>query len=471
MPLSEGLQRAIDLGKDPALAAAFEVMGILSTFDLLTYMPSFMDGVTLVEAELVSLSQDIRRLRDAAVPAATACGGYAAFPADATGSTILRRVVYAARLEAKSDVSAAPAVEEGKPLPAAELATIWQEGEAVTSGYCTVLPRYRLADSVVSRMSRSNKRGDLWIPCLDRGFSYRDSSSNNSITTLVRANSDCATGVDVELQLVQNPMAAERKDPVRLVADYLDVISHRSAALIACYCTPEAARAYRASAGCAQRTRHVSVSKGSELMLTPRMIGKLERALRTATRSGMSTSDVVRMDQTVIHAIHTRMADVTCDGNSAVEFVCDQQPTLFLPSYTSLGSMSSGPSTVADSIISPNDSVSNVSASTSAPKRSHADERLIAKLQSDRDKALHELASAASKRAKSDKGAGYKEPATVYGGKSGTTGGGSSSASDICRLYNNAEGCYRRSCQFRHACNRMVNGRPCGNTRHNACSH
>lgn len=478
MPISESLQRAVDVGRVPELAAAFEVMGFLTPLDLLTYQSSFMAEDTLEVAELSCLASDIRRTRDAHTGPHALCGGLTSFPADAAALPILRRILYTARVENELDkktltAPAASPVEEGKPLPAAELNNIWQEGAAVTGGFCSVLPRFRLSDAIISRMARSNRRGEMWIPPLDHKFSYKDTAANHSIVTLLKSDPSSGNGPDMEIQLVQSPLAAERRDHVRLVADYLDVITHRSAALVACYSTPAAGASYRACPGFKSRTPHISIQKGQEVILSAQMVSKLERSLRAATRNGLSTADVVRVDQAVIAAIMTRMADVACDGNSAVEFVCDQQPTLFSPCSVSIISVADV-SSLSHSVPSdartvyPHDSISNAgsSASSSHNKRSAADERLIARLQSERDHAVN-----ASKKIKSEDRAHGKEGVITYGGNKGRSGGGDSRANAICKLYNLPEGCFRNKCHFRHACSKSINGRTCGVFGHNACTH
>jgi hypothetical protein len=42
---------------------------------------------------------------------------------------------------------------------------------------------------------------------------------------------------------------------------------------------------------------------------------------------------------------------------------------------------------------------------------------------------------------------------TVYGGRSGSLGGGDDRGREVCDLFNGDAGCYRGSCAYKHCCN------------------
>jgi len=498
-PMDADLREAVEATGDPHLITAFRSMGFTSLLHLLTAQASFMAEVTIADDDLDALCLDIRRERTASTPALELCGGYPGFPRDANAFRLLRLVVYIARLKLSALQSAGtasattpaapPPVDDAqKPLPPHEIEDLWDAGKRVTMGYANVLPKYRLSDGIVSRMVRNNKAGKLWLPAIDRSFLYKEASSNVVITALLKCSGDVSPAgtaaaplSDVSIQMVQGGQLAERFDPVRLVADYIALLSHRSVAIIACYCTPKAIAAYKASSAYWHLQQHSQCVAGSEMILSPAFVGTLERKLREATRLGMSTADVLAMDQRVIAAIHERMNNVAVDGNLAVEYVCDQRESLFRSDGGSAVSLdqldssfqSSGRSNYAASSVAPSDSVSRAHSAKSQQEVERL-KKLASKFQSERDHARQDLkkqrrgGSPPSSRGNG----GGRDQQTVYGGQSGHSGGGDSRGSQICRHYNMTSGCFRSSCSFRHVCDKPTGrDRVCGDARHNACTH
>lgn len=497
-PMDSDLREAVEASGDPHLVTAFRSMGFTTLLHLLTAQASFMAEVTIADDDLDALCLDIRRQRDADTAALVLCGGYPAFPRDASAFRLLRLVIYNARLKFSAQTSAgaapapppvaAPPADEQKPLPPHEIDDLWDAGKRVTMGYANVLPKYRLSDGLISRMVRHNKAGKLWLPAIDRSFLYKEASSNVVITTLLKCSGDASSATaspsDVSIQMVQGGQLAERSDPVRLVADYIDLLSHRSAAILACYCTPKAIAAYKASSAFGHLQQHSECIAGSEMILCPAFVGTLERKLREATRLGLSTADVLAMDQRVIAAIHERMTNVAVDGNLAIEYVCDQRESLFRPdggaavSLDQLGSsfQPSNRSSYASSV-APSGSVSRAHSASGDSSQQEVErlKKLASKFQSERDHARQDLkkqrrGGGSSPSARSD--GGGRDQQTVYGGQSGRSGGGDSRGSQICRHYNMTSGCFRSSCSYRHVCDKPTGrDRVCGDARHNACTH
>lgn len=477
MPLSEGLQKAVEAGRDANLGAALEVIGLTEVIHLLSDKSSFMSR-DLDDGELGALATDIRRVRDESTRADLRCGGYADFAAGASALPVLRAVIYTARhvftsafsppLSSAPSAPPAPAEDPFKPLPPKEVESWWLAGERTTCGYSCTLPKHRLADSIMSRMVRANKAGEIWLPPIDKHFTYREASSNHVVTTLLKGSGGpISTESELQIQVVQGGQSAERHDPVKLVADYTDLIVHRSAAIIACYSTPGAVAAYRASPRFNNLRLHAAVDAGNEMLICPKLVAMLERSLRAATRHGLSTSEVLLMDQRVIAAIADRAAMVPVDGNTAIEYVCEQRESLFRssPQPSSVLNLDQ----LGQSAIGPHDSASQVGkSSTLSDARSAQDSKLIARLQSERDKAYNDL-----KRQRTARGSEQSSTSNsvVYGGRSGRAGGGDQRGPHICKSYNLPDGCYRNVCKFRHCCDKDVRGRPCGDSRHNACTH
>ena len=73
-------------------------------------------------------------------------------------------------------------------------------------------------------------------------MAYREPASHKTLTTLLKL-----AGGDA-LQLSQGGDTAERHDVPEIPADYADIISHRSAALIAAYSTNQASTEFVKSA-------------------------------------------------------------------------------------------------------------------------------------------------------------------------------------------------------------------------------
>jgi len=485
MPLSEGLQRAAASAGVVGLDAALEACGFEQLVQLLGFRESFMGSAAVSDLHAGQLLDDLRRLRDADTAADAPCGGLDSMPAGPAGIARVRTLIYAARLEFRkeeaSGVAAAAlppvpgtatsAEDQCKPLPAAEIDSYWEAGERTTSGYTWIQPKFRLSDTIMSKMIRANTSGELWIPPVDQSFSYKDPSSTRTVTTLLKAGGQNG-GPELSLQMVQGEQLQERHDPISIVADYTDIISHRSAALIACYGSPEAAAKFSTSKRFAILEKH-KLAVASKVMLSPRSVAILERALKAVTRTGVSTAAMLRIDKEVVDAIHERQSQQKDDGNLAVEYVCNQRTDLFrqatIPLALSDVSRSCQPSHVQfDSASSVGPSASAVDTGASVTSKASDRER---RLQSERDRLMNENKRLKSEAPSQHSGGGNFSRAR-YGGSSRRLGGGDSRSTQICRDFNSPAGCERDNCKFRHACNKPDRqGKPCGDSRHSAIFH
>ncbi|KAL1503513.1 hypothetical protein AB1Y20_011993 [Prymnesium parvum] len=215
MPLSEGMQRAAASAGFVGLDAALEACGFEHLLQLLGYKESFMGTGPVSEIHAGQLRDDLRRMRDASTAADALCGGLDSLSSDAPGVARVRTLIYAARLEYKKEEAStvaaatvlpaaapAPAVEpdQCKPLPAAEIEGHWEAGERTTSGYTWMPPKFRLSDTLMSKMIRANAAGELWIPPIDSYFAYKDPSSTRTITTLLKAGGQNGA-VELSLQM------------------------------------------------------------------------------------------------------------------------------------------------------------------------------------------------------------------------------------------------------------------------------
>jgi hypothetical protein len=224
--------------------------------------------------------------------------------------------------------SAAAAAAEAKPLGEKVLDGHWDAGAAVTGGFSTTEPHYHISDAQFSRIIHANKAGTLWIPGIDSTFTYRDVASNKQIKTLLMGAAETAT----ELLLVQGAAANERHDEMTMVCDYLDLLHHRSCALVAAYSSAEASAAFLASDRFGKLTCHdrgYVTGTTRQCMLTPQFVSMLERRLIKSARSGYSVGQMVRIDKQVVQAILERASLMFKDGNLAVEYICDSCMSLF----------------------------------------------------------------------------------------------------------------------------------------------
>lgn len=487
MPLSDGMQRAADSVCVPGLDAALEACGFLELVQLLGYKESFMGSASVPDAHAGQLRDDLARLRDESTSPEALCGGLSSLPSGTAGVAKARTLVYAARLEFKkeeaSNVAAAsvhptpappaPAEDQCKPLPASEVDSYWEAGERTTAGYTWIQPKFRLSDTMMSKMIRANTAGELWIPPIDASFSYKDPSSTRTVTTLLKAGGQNG-GPEVSLQMVQGTQLQERHDPISIVADYTDIISHRSAALIACYGSPEASAKFTLSKRYSSLEKH-RLATSPSVMLSPRSVAMLERALKGAARLGASTAVLLRIDKDVVDAVLERQSQYKEDGNLAVEHVCNQRTDLFRPSpamnlsdIPRAGSVIAGTQFDTASSVGPSASAVGYSESvhSSGGKASERERRL----QSERDRLQHEnkKLKATSEASSFQSNSGR----TRLGGNSRRSGGGDPQSSQICRDFNAPAGCDRASCRFRHVCSKPDrNGRPCGDSRHSAILH
>ena len=462
MPISERLANSIRAGfTDESVAndlgAALEVLGITTLTLFLGCKGSFESG-TIVEAQLAALCASVRRQAD---DSDTPSGGYATFVADAHAIPRLRAVVIAARREFKLEEAdaLAPAPPEEKedlfkPLPPKEVNDLWEAGEAVTSGFSWVPPKHKLSDSIMSRMQRANRNGELWLPAIDGSFKYLDPAQSRLVSTLLGSADGDGAGGGVALQLVQGGGHSERRDAVHLAADYCEMLSHRSSAVLACYSTPEASVKYMDSARGKRIAKHSLIASSAKpaVQILCRMVAKLERQLRGAARLGLSTRDLLAVDKQVIDAIAARSVEVSCDGNLAIEYVCDQRTSLFE------GPQGAVCSSVAASS-SGGASVGGRGAGEQPPRQPGADgtdwKRKYSELQSQVDKAKNQ------------------QQKTVYGGRTGVMGGGGGrNQTSVCNQFNEERGCYRKDCKFAHVCNKQIRqGQMCRDDRHCALFH
>lgn len=483
MPLSDGMRRAAESAAFPGLDAALEVCQFEQVVQLLGYKESFMGTAAVSDAHAGQLRDDLRRVRDENTAAEALCGGLTGLPADAAGIARVRTLIYAARREFKKEEAAdvavaavstpatpavSPSEDQCKPLPASEIEGYWEAGERTTSGYTWLPPKFRISDAIMSKLIRANTAGELWIPPIDASFAYKDPSSTRAVTTLLKAGGQNGSP-ELSLQMVQGEQLQERHDPISIVADYTDIISHRSAALIACYGSPEAAAKFAASKRFGQLEKH-RLSATSKVLLAPWAIGKLERALKSAARLGVSTATLLRIDKDVVDAIHERQSQFKDDGSLAVEFVCTQRADLFRPatpiSLSDFSRASTNTPSVAhfDAASSVGPSASAVGSNTSRPVSDR--ER---KLQSAHDRLLHENKKLKAAESHASSNASSR---SRYGGNSRRTGGGDPRSSNICRDFNSPAGCEREQCKFKHVCSKPDrDGRPCGDARHSAVFH
>ena len=269
--MDNALVEACDNTGDTRLAPALAAMGISKLIMLLGWRASFQPGAQVSDVELGSFASEIRRERAEDTPVTTVCGDYPTLAAGPAALPILRTLVLAARIQATAQVpmglaigggapAPAPAVDpdELKPLPPKTIADIWTAGQNATGGYSSVLPSNQLSDHLVSRMSRSNKAGQIWMPAVDANFGYKEQSSTRArITPLLKA-AGATLQQDVQLQLVQAGQSLERTVEVEQPLDYDSVCKHRSAAMIACYSTPQAAAEYQVSASFAGLQKHTT---------------------------------------------------------------------------------------------------------------------------------------------------------------------------------------------------------------------
>lgn len=323
---------------------------------------------------------------------------------------------------------------------------------------------HRLSDAIMTRMIRANKLGELWIPPLDGGFAYRETSANRIVTTLIKASPD-PDAADLQLQLVQHQSATERHDPVVLVADFCAMLRDRSAALVACYATPDAGDAFRASGRFSGMRLHSLNDPATAVLLMPETIAFLERALLDAARRGCSKSELLTIDHQVIEAIVERSARVCIDGNLAVEYVCDSRDNLFLPPRAAThGRASTQDAFAADKQPTSPDAVS---------RQLEALKRQNSKLMSERDKALHDSKRQRQPGQPATPAASREPPPgrVTYGGATGVTGGGKPASEHYCRSFNQAGGCWRETCNYRHACTfKLDDGKVCSRS-HSAINH
>jgi hypothetical protein len=326
----------------PLLHEALEELGVKSLTQCLAYGGSFMGTGACATGEIEELRDNLaRKTADLAAGSTDPCGNCLAMTTDINGSRAVRTLILACRTLHKTVVqtamavanvappdSAAAAAAEAKPLGEKVLDGHWDAGATVTGGFSTTEPHYHVSDAQFSRIIHANKAGTLWIPGIDSTFTYRDVSSSKQVKTLLMGAAETAT----ELLLVQGASAHERHDEMTGVSDYMDLLHHRSCALVAAYATAEASAAFLASDRFGKLTCHDRghvTGTTRQCMLTPMFISMLERRLIKSARSGYSVSQMVRIDKQVVQAILERASLMFKDGNLAVEYICDSCMSLF----------------------------------------------------------------------------------------------------------------------------------------------
>lgn len=488
MPLSTGLSNAAKHAGLQGIDAALEVCGFTELVQLLSHKASFMGPTSVSDVDASQFRDDLRRTRDESTAPGALCGGMTSLADDESGVARVRALVYAARIELKKEEAAQvahagaaaltpaqpPAEDQCKPLPASEIDGYWDAGERVTGGYTWLPPKFRLSDTLMSKMIRANTAGELWIPPLDSSFGYKDASSTRTVTTLLRAGGQGST-TELSLQMVQGEQLHDRHDPITIAADYADIIEHRSAALVACYGSPEASLKYVASKRYPNIERH-KLAATPHVMLMPRAIAMLKRALTSAARLGLSTSALLSMDKTVVDAIHERQSQYKEDGSLAIEYVCNQRSDLFraAPSVTlsdiTHDTAGSYRSRDAASSVGPSASLVDTPSQLGPhPGKASALER---RLQSERDTARNELKRLRQSSDTSQVQSGRRNGSIRFGGDSRRSGGGDPRSNYICRDFNSQNGCDREQCKFKHICSKVDrHGRPCGDSRHSAVLH
>ena len=441
-----------------------------------------MSASELDDAELGALGDDIRQHYNGLVQ------GAAVLP-------LLRRIVYTARRQYADESvpmgspapapAPAPADDELKPLPPSTINDVWSAGYKSTGGFSAVLPQFRFSDAIMSKMIRSNKVGECWLPTVGEGLAYREPSSTKMITTLLKS----ATS-DTQLQLVQGGQSVEREDHVSIPPDYDAIVGHRAAAMVAAFSTDDASTAFMASTTFTTLELHaLQTTNTKKYMIMPYFAKMLADALGTASRHGYSPAGLLSIDRRVISAILERVATMPIDGNKAIEYVCHSRTNLFAPdvstSVVGLAQLGGGQTGAASSVAG--SSVSGFSA------QSYGDERAkLNQMQRERDEARHAVKIARG-GGYTGKGGGRKPfyggrgggggqyssggssngggGQTAFGGHTKVLGGGNNRGPQICNAFNTASGCSRTPCNFRHVCNVHANGKPCENPSHCALHH
>lgn len=122
MPLSAGLQRAVDSVNVPGLDAALETANITETLQLLASRSSFASPGVPDDIQLGQLRDDLRRVREEDTPIDRPCGALQSLPPDHTALPTMRLLIYATRREYRLEeqqlllAASAPAVPR-PPLP------------------------------------------------------------------------------------------------------------------------------------------------------------------------------------------------------------------------------------------------------------------------------------------------------------------------------------------------------------------
>jgi hypothetical protein len=473
----------------PLLHEALEELGVKSLTQCLAYGASFMGTGACATGEIEELRDNLaRKTTDLVAGSTDPCGNCVAMTADQDGSRSVRTLILACRTLHKTVVqtamavanvappdSAAAAAAEAKPLGEKVLDGHWDAGAAVTGGFSTTEPHYHISDAQFSRIIHANKAGTLWIPGIDATFTYRDASSSKQIKTLLMGASETKT----ELLLVQGAAANERHDEMTMVCDYLDLLRHRSCAMVAAYSTAEASAAFLASDRFGKLTCHDRgqvTGTTRQCMLTPHFISMLERRLIKSARSGYSVSQMIRIDKQVVQAILERASLMFKDGNLAVEYICDSCMSLFSlesPEITpSPPESSSARSDGEDErqrrrtmdhirqLTSERDRARNACRERGSPIRNDRREDRRENRRDDRAAAANDkpMPSRNDDRRNDDRRGERRDEGAV--------------TDRICNDYNRSSGCSRGSaCRYLHICNKQ---RPDGGAcrqKHSATSH
>ena len=445
MPISTSLAKCCTVAsRAPSLPEILDEMGIHTCMDLLCAKASFMEGA-LSETQAQAFIADILKTS----------AGKDTYPKDTDVQlSSVRVLLYSARNVILADkaadsvaVSVSAADDPFKSLPPSELLDVWAAAAKITDGYAMVDDDFRLSAVIMSRMIREGKAGGMWIPPIGIDFKYQSARENREVSTLMRG----AGNTEMSVQMVSQ--SDERKDDLLSGADYSDMLSHRSVALMAVYCSNAGAERFQKSAKCAETIAH-SLSTGAggqRRIVTPQFIGTLERRLRQSARMGVSADRLIAIDRAVIDAVLARMSKYKGDGDIAIEHVLEQREILF---HGNTGSSSTpGTPSLAGSL----DDVGSVRDAGGPTKRERD-------LQSQVDKLLNQ--------GKGKPGQHTRTEPTIWGGSAGKMGGGAKSGDALCNDFNKAAGCFRATCKFRHCCNvKSATGDTCGRYDHCAVGH
>ena len=219
---------------------------------------SFQTGTTIKDSDLKSLNADLR---------APTKGNITSWKADDDGGLdkmryIINLVRRKERTDLAGDIAKASVAPGGtgstaedlfKPLPPSDLDPVWSAADTITSGYLSVPDKYRVSSALVSRMVRANRVGNFWLPAIGSSFKYDETEVNRSVSELMRGASS-----DYALQMVQRN--SERYDECGGAVHYIEMLDHRTAAVLGVFCSAAGSTAFKASTKGIARQAHARVA-------------------------------------------------------------------------------------------------------------------------------------------------------------------------------------------------------------------